>query len=108
MKERIPPEEEAKLHEVLRDARETRDLPPRFRDGVWRRIGADERRAEKSLASSWPDQLALWLLRPRLALAGAAVLVLAGLGLGWSSGTQLARIDLQARYLSAVAPNSLR
>ena len=44
----------------------------------------------------------------RLAFAVAAVLVLTGLGLGWSNGEQLARQDAQARYVAAVAPNSLR
>ena len=49
-----------------------------------------------------------WILRPKLALVTAAVLVLAGIGFGWNSGEQIARQDAQARYVAAVAPNPLR
>jgi hypothetical protein len=47
-------------------------------------------------------------MRPRLAFAVAAVLLLAGGGLGWNQGQQLARHEAQARYVAAVAPGVLR
>jgi hypothetical protein len=47
-------------------------------------------------------------LRPRLALAAAAALMVAGALLGVREGSQLAKQDAQARYLAVVAPNSLR
>jgi len=78
-------------------------LPPRFQENVWRRI----EKADAKSAATWLDVLAGWLLRPRLAVAVAAVLVVTGLGLGWNNGERLARNDAQARYLSAVAPIAL-
>jgi hypothetical protein len=99
---------EARLEELLREARATLSLPPRFQDNVWRRIESAEARTVSAGESIWFDGLVGWLLRPRLAFAVATVLVLTGVGLGWSRGEQLARHDAQARYLAAVAPNSLR
>jgi hypothetical protein len=52
--------------------------------------------------------LAALVLRPRLALATAAVLIVAGALLGVRDGNQMAHQDAQARYLAVVAPNSLR
>ena len=100
--------EEARLGAVLREARTTPSLPPRFQENVWRRIESAEARHIPVGDRNWLDAVVGWLLRPRLALAVAAVLVLTGVGLGWSQGKQLARHDAQARYLAAVAPNSLR
>lgn len=97
-----------KLNGLLREARTASSLPPRFQENVWRRIEGDERRNAPRAAGSWLDAVAAWLLRPRLAFAVAAVLVLAGLGFGWSRGDQLARQDAQARYIATVAPNALR
>jgi hypothetical protein len=107
MKEPNFKSDEERLSGLLRESRSTPSLPPRFRENVWRRIeGADKR--SDSVDRTWFDVIAAWVLRPRLALAFAAVLVLGGVGMGWSSGEQLARQDAQARYVAAVAPNSLR
>ena len=54
------------------------------------------------------DALVALLLRPRFALATAAVLIFAGAMLGVREAGQTARHEAQARYLAAVAPNSLR
>lgn len=56
----------------------------------------------------WLDVIANWILRPRLAFAVVVVLVIAGVGTGWTSGERLAREDAQARYMAAVAPTPLR
>ncbi len=96
------------LSRLLRKARPAPALPLRFQENVWKRIETADRRGAAATEGNWVEALALWILRPRLALAVAAVLVLAGLGLGWSSGEQLARADSQARYVSAVAPSILR
>jgi hypothetical protein len=106
MKPMNAPDDE-KLRTLLRALRPAPSLPPRFEENVWRRIEGAE--VDKiPVAANWLDALATWVSRPRLALALAAVLVLAGIGLGWSHGEQAARNEAQTRYLTAVAPNALR
>ncbi len=97
-----------KLGGLLREARTTPLLPPRFQENVWRRIETAEKHSATASAGNWLDVMTGWLLRPRLAFAIAAMLILAGLGLGWDRGEQLARQDAQARYVAVVAPNALR
>jgi hypothetical protein len=108
MKEQNFKSDEGKLSGLLRESRATPALPLRFQENVWRRIESADMRNVTVGDANWFDAVAAWLLRPRLALAVAAALVLTGLGLGWSSGEQLVRQDAQARYVAAVAPNSLR
>ena len=103
MKENFTPPEDKALRALLRGSRSVPALPPRFQENVWRRIELAE-----SADASWLDAVARWLMRPRLALAAIAVVVVVGVGLGWRDGHQLARHDAQARYLAAVAPDSLR
>jgi hypothetical protein len=105
-KENLNPED-AKLGSLLRESRAAPSLPPRFQDNVWRRI-ADTETASATDSPTWLDALTAFVLRPRLAFAAVAVLVLAGALIGVRDGSQLARRDAQARYLAAVAPNSLR
>lgn len=99
--------DEARLGELLREARVTPPLPPRFQQNVWRRIENENPRRIPSLGANWLDAFAVWILQPRLALAAAAVLVLMGVGLGWNNGQQLAQDAAQNRYLAAVAPSAL-
>jgi hypothetical protein len=104
MKEPLPSADEAKLSQLLHTARPAPELPPRFQENVWRRI---ERAPELGQnRGQWLDRLAAWILRPQLALAAAALLVVAGAGLGWARGAQQARSEAQARYVAAVAPNA--
>jgi hypothetical protein len=97
--------DDPRFNALLRQGRVSPPLPPGFRQGVWRRI-EDSEAAPKP--ESWLDALAAMILRPRLAFATAAALLLAGVLLGTHEGSQAARQDAQARYLAAVAPNSLR
>jgi hypothetical protein len=83
-------------------------LPPRFQEGVWRRIEQVEATTGNERRESWLDAIVFKVLRPRFAMATAIVLVLAGSFVGVREGRQMARQDAQARYLAAVAPNSLR
>lgn len=96
---------DTKLSALLRESRVSPSLPPRFQENVWRRI-EDAEAPVKS--ESWLDALAALILRPKFAFATVAVLMLAGILLGTHEGVQTARHDAQARYLAAVAPNSLR
>lgn len=100
--------DDARLGALLSESRTSPSLPPRFQENVWRRIESAEARNISLNDGNWLDAMVSWIFRPRLAFAVVAVLVLAGVGLGWNQGAQLARHDAQARYLAAIAPNSLR
>jgi hypothetical protein len=93
------------LTALLRDARPAPALPPRFQQNVWRRIEDAEVAAE---SESWLTALVTLILRPRFAVATAAVLLLAGIFAGMADGRQLARHDAQLNYLASVAPHAVR
>jgi len=97
---------DAKLSALLRQSRSAHSLPPRFQEGVWRRI--EESETPAAAPQGWLDALASWALRPRFALAAAVVLVFAGSLFGAHEGRQAAHHDAQTRYIAFVAPNSLR
>jgi len=96
---------DSKLTALLRDARPSPALPSRFQQNVWRRI---EDAAAPAQSESWLDALAALILRPRFAVAAAAVLLLAGVFAGMADGRQFARHDAQMNYLAAVAPHAAR
>ncbi len=96
---------DTRFSEVLRAARPSPSLPPRFQENVWRRL-EDAEAPTKS--GSWLDALTALVLRPRFAYATVASLVLAGVLLGTYQGAQFIKQTEQARYLAAVAPDSLR
>jgi hypothetical protein len=106
MNQKNPNPSDEKLSTLLRNARSLPSLPPRFQEGVWRRI--EESEAPSAVRLSWLDALATWALRPRFALAIAVVLVCAGSLAGAVQGHEAAREQAQTRYLTSVAPNSLR
>ena len=97
--------DDPKLSALLRESRVMPALPPRFQQNVWRRIEDAEAPAKPA---SWLDSLAALILRPRFALATAAVLLLAGVFAGTLEGRQAARHDAQMHYLASVAPHALR
>jgi hypothetical protein len=105
--ENINPED-VKLGALLRASRVSPTLPPRFQEGVWRRIEEAAAPVKVTGGIAWLDALVTLVLRPRLAMATAAVLMVAGALLGVREGNQMAKQDAQARYLAVVAPNSLR
>jgi hypothetical protein len=96
---------DAKLGALLRASRPSPSLPPRFQEGVWRRLEGAEAPAK---SDSWLDALAALMLRPRFAFATVSALVLAGALLGTHQGAQIAKQDARARYVALVAPNPLR
>lgn len=97
---------DAKLRELLRESRPASDMPPRFEEGVWRRIARSETVVEGQGPTSWLDRLVELLLRPRLALTGLTAVVLIGCVAGVWSGRESALEAAQARYLAAVTPHS--
>lgn len=92
--------EDAKLRALLHESRENPGLPPGFQQSVWRRI----ERAEARPAPHWLETFTAWLLRPRLALAGFAAVMLLGAVLGANAGGERAVRTAQARYVTAVDP----
>ena len=83
MKENMNPND-AKLSALLREARRSPALPPRFQENVWQRIERGEARVE---SASWLTALAALILRPKFAFATAALLLLAGALLGTHEGS---------------------
>ena len=106
-KENINPED-ARLGALLRESRVSPALPPRFQEGVWRRIEEAAAPVKAAGGIAWLDALVTLVLRPRFALATVTALMVAGALLGVRDGNQMAHQDAQARYLAAVAPHSLR
>lgn len=97
--------EDPQISALLRQSRVLPDLPPHFPQSVWRRIEDAEAPVK---AASWLDELVALILRPRLAFAAAAVLLLAGVFAGTLEGRQAARHEAQMNYLAAVAPHVVR
>jgi hypothetical protein len=98
---------DAKLRVLLRESRSEPNLPPGFATAVWHRIERAETPASKPVAASWLDRFVEGLLQPRLAMAGVALLLLAGGLSGVATGAGATRQLAQDRYLAAVAPNAL-
>lgn len=99
---------DAKLGALLRTSRVSPTLPPRFQEGVWRRIEEASAPVKSTGGITWLEALAALVMRPRFALAAATVLIVAGALVGVREGSQMVNQDAQARYLAAVAPHSLR
>lgn len=97
--------DDAQLDALLREGRISPALPPRFQQNVWRRIENSEAPGK---AGSWLDAVASLILRPRLAVTLATVLVLAGATAGALQGRQAARQQSQMNYVASVAPATVR
>lgn len=96
------------LRALLQEARPAPALPPRFQEDVWRRIERAGAPRATTSPSGWVDQLANWLLRPRLALAGVTVMLLAGFIIGFVQAGSLANEQAKQQYLAAVSPTATR
>ena len=85
-------------------------LPPRFEEGVWRRIERAEEVSAPAPHSAW-SALANWistvLPRPALAASYFAVLLALGVTAGWAQAQQMtARVnsELGERYVRVLDP----
>lgn len=105
MNENRQPVEDPALNALLRDARVSPPLPPRFQQNVWRRIEDTEAPAK---ADSWLDALAALVFRPKFAMVAAAVVLLAGIFAGTVEGRQVALHNAQMNYLASVVPHVAR
>ncbi|MCZ7639535.1 MAG: hypothetical protein M5U12_27910 [Verrucomicrobia bacterium] len=99
---------DAALRTLLRAARPDPPLPPRFQEGVWRRIDGASTAREARTVAAWLDRAVASLLRPRLALTGVAVMLLLGTTIGVVQGMDLAQEMAKQRYLTAVSPLATR
>ena len=100
----LPDPGDEPLRCLLRDADTEAELPPRFQESVWRRI--DAARRQPSQKPSWLESLVALLLRPAVATAGLAILMIAGGLLGVQSGRERVEQDARARYVDSVNPLS--
>jgi hypothetical protein len=91
----VPPD--AELSRLLREARSSPALPPRFQEAVWQRLASPPARP---WAEAWLSPLLDRLLEPRWAVTAATALLLAGALLGTWEGKQQVQHAAQARYLA--------
>lgn len=100
------------LRDLLRESRPQPPLVSNFQDEVWRRIerskSPEAALLPRSTPSMWLERWIEMLLLPRFALGGLAFLLVIGGITGLATSTSASREQAQARYLSAVAPNTIR
>ena len=108
MKPNLEPAD-SRLRTLLQSARPAPPLPPRFQEGVWRRL---ERTAAPAAAVpprlAWLEPWVERLLRPHIALASLGLLLVAGGLSGVLASAEAVRQRAQEQYLAAVAPNPVR
>jgi len=95
------------LSKLLKEWRSEAAVPPRFQEGVWRRI---ERTQSPTAPSAWAA-VVYWigtvLPRPALAVSYVAVLLTIGMTAGWAQARQeTARVkgQLGERYVQVLDP----
>ncbi len=111
MKPIDPNDTNDRLGRVLQQWKVDAALPPRFQDDVWRRIKLGEARGVFSWWRDWVQLLEAAFRRPALAISYVAVLVLAGLSIGFAQARLAsAHTDaaLGARYVQSVDPYQAR
>lgn len=93
-----------RLKAALRAWQVSGPLSSRFQEHVWKRIETAEARP---MTAGWADWFAVAFARPAFATACAALLLAAGLSVGfWRASHDTARWDnqLAQRYVAAVDP----
>lgn len=109
MKAEVLTDDDARLSTLLRECKSVAMLPPRFQEGVWRRIARNEE--QPSVLSSLRSWFARWintlLPRPALAVSYVAILLVVGASAGWAQARQeKARVSdaMSLRYVQSVDP----
>ncbi len=99
------------LRKVMHEWRVTEPLPPRFQEGVWRKIQQAESSATPATTTTLWSAFQAWLAsvlpRPAVAVAYVAVLFAVGTASGyWQARSQTTRSHEQwgTRYVQAVDP----
>jgi hypothetical protein len=100
MKEDKPEPGDPKLSGLLRSSRPGVELPPGFRDAVWRRIEKGEQRPAGFL-----ERLAQMFLTPRLAMAAVTAVVVLAAGVGAVRGVEKGERQARDRYVASVDPS---
>lgn len=108
---RIESENPEPLRKVMREWQVTESLPPRFQEGVWRKIQhAEASREAATTATLWTlfrTWLTVMLPRPAVAAAYLSVLLVVGMAAGyWQARQTTAHWDneLGSRYVQSVDP----
>ena len=89
-----------KLAALLRSARPAVDLPPGFQRDVWQRIETPEPRTAGIF-----EWLAGWLLTPRVATVGLALVIAMAAGAGAARGMRAGEREARDRYVASVDPS---
>ena len=97
------------LRKLMREWQVNEPLPPRFQEGVWRRIQQAEATpvTTTTLWSDFRSWLATVTPRPAFAVAYLSVLLVAGMAAGyWQARQNTAHLDneLGTRYVQSVDP----
>ena len=103
------PENDEKLSKLLRESKADAPLPPRFQEGVWRKIeGESAARAKRpSVSEVFAHWIGALLPRPAMATAYIAVLLVIGITAGWAQANQTntrVKGELGDRYVSVLDP----
>jgi hypothetical protein len=89
-----------KLTALLRSARPAAELPPGFQRNVWQRIEKAEPWSAGIL-----EWLAGWLLTPRVATVGLALIIVMAAGAGAARGMHAGEREARDRYVASVDPS---
>jgi hypothetical protein len=99
--------EDQPLSDLLRQWKVSQPVPPRLREGVWRRIAHAEAQQERTLARWWKAWLTGMFAKPALAVSYVTVLLAVGLTAGYFQGeARQHRVndELAARYVQSLDP----
>ena len=104
MNSSTPDDDDVRLRTLLHEAHPLPLLPPRFQEGVWRRLAHIDTKSGATSKTGWFEQFVAGLLRPAYASIGVAFVMFLGTWLGVRNGEQLTYRTEQTRYLAAVSP----